>query len=313
MPLPAILVGAAVVVGGLGIKKGLDAKEDFETAKRISEKAELKYKRAEREIETARQKTQDALSFLGEMKALVFRTQINHMVKVIKQRKNARSELKNFEEDFSVENLQQMESMVQQSFEIEKGLGSAAVGGGMAAFGAYGTVGMLATASTGTAISTLSGAAATNATLAWLGGGSLAAGGFGVAGGMVALGGIALGPALAIGGFIMASKGEQAKTDAYRYEAKVDRAVEELRTAETVLKGIRTAAAEQAGVIKSLVIRFEKVKVANADDDAAYQRMLHIGTSLVSVLRIPVLQEDGKANPYIHRELSGYLNTDDMA
>ena len=38
-------------------------------------------------------------------------------------------------------------------------------------------------ASTGTAISTLSGAAATNAALAWLGGGALAAGGGGMAAG----------------------------------------------------------------------------------------------------------------------------------
>lgn len=41
----------------------------------------------------------------------------------------------------------------------------------------------LGTASTGTAISALSGAAATNAALAWLGGGALATGGGGVAAG----------------------------------------------------------------------------------------------------------------------------------
>lgn len=43
---------------------------------------------------------------------------------------------------------------------------------------------MFASASTGTAISTLAGAAATNATLAWFGGGSLVADGWGMAGGM---------------------------------------------------------------------------------------------------------------------------------
>ena len=46
-----------------------------------------------------------------------------------------------------------------------------------------------ATASTGVAIGSLSGAAAKSATLAWLGGGSLASGGFGAAGGMVVLSG----------------------------------------------------------------------------------------------------------------------------
>ena len=62
--------------------------------------------------------------------------------------------------------------------ELIKTLGGygAALGGGLAAgalgaIGAYGLVGTLGAASTGTAIGTLSGAAATNAALAWFGGG----------------------------------------------------------------------------------------------------------------------------------------------
>ena len=54
------------------------------------------------------------------------------------------------------------------------------------------------TCSTGAAISSLSGAAATNATLAWLGGGAASAGGGGVATGMVVLGGIVAGAAIAV-------------------------------------------------------------------------------------------------------------------
>ncbi len=61
-------------------------------------------------------------------------------------------------------------------------LGGAAIGAGtMAAVTAFGTAG------TGAAISSLSGAAATNATLAWLGGGTAAAGGGGMAAGTVVL------------------------------------------------------------------------------------------------------------------------------
>lgn len=67
------------------------------------------------------------------------------------------------------------------------GIGAAGVGAGVAvaALGPTAAMGVATTfgvASTGTAISALSGAAATNAALAWLGGGALAAGG----GGMVA-------------------------------------------------------------------------------------------------------------------------------
>lgn len=64
----------------------------------------------------------------------------------------------------------------------------------------------LGTASTGTAIGGLSGVAATNATLAWLGGGSLAAGGGGMALGSMVLGGIIAGPALLIAGGIFGAK-----------------------------------------------------------------------------------------------------------
>ncbi len=67
------------------------------------------------------------------------------------------------------------------------GLSLAAKWGTLAAISAWGT------ASTGTAIASLSGAAATNATLAFLGGGSLAAGGGGIAlGKLVLTGGVAI-------------------------------------------------------------------------------------------------------------------------
>lgn len=59
------------------------------------------------------------------------------------------------------------------------GIASGVTGGATVAFGAYNGTMLLASAGTGTAISTLSGAAATNATLAWLGGGTLASGGHG--------------------------------------------------------------------------------------------------------------------------------------
>lgn len=67
---------------------------------------------------------------------------------------------------------------------INTGGALVAMGAGAAAWWAVSTFGV---ASTGTAISALSGAAATNATLAWFGGGSLAAGGAGVVGGAVVL------------------------------------------------------------------------------------------------------------------------------
>lgn len=66
------------------------------------------------------------------------------------------------------------------------------------ALGAWALVGAYGAASTGTALHTLGGAAAFNATLAWFGGGSIAAGGAGMAGGAAVLGGIVAVPALAL-------------------------------------------------------------------------------------------------------------------
>lgn len=80
--------------------------------------------------------------------------------------------------------------------------GSAIAGaavGGAAAYGTFIAAVSFGTASTGAAISGLSGAAATNAALALLGGGTLAAGGAGVAGGTMLLTGIVAAPALLLG------------------------------------------------------------------------------------------------------------------
>ena len=118
------------------------------------------------------------------------------------------------------------------------GLGGAALGtaGGFAAAGATTTVVMaLGTASTGTAIPSLSGAAATNAALATLGGGSLAAGGGGMALGASVLGGATLGVGLLVGGFIfnatgskLSNKAEEAHSQMLRSEKKIDAICEKL-------------------------------------------------------------------------------------
>lgn len=83
--------------------------------------------------------------------------------------------------------------------------GGAGAGAAVAA-GYWSLVALVGSASTGTAISTLSGVAATNATLAWFGGGALAAGGAGMAGGTLVLGGVALAPVVAVAAWHSRSK-----------------------------------------------------------------------------------------------------------
>ncbi|WP_201026664.1 hypothetical protein [Sphingobium sp. MI1205] len=96
--------------------------------------------------------------------------------------------------------------------------GGAGAGAAVAA-GSWSLVALIGSASTGTAISTLSGVAATNATLAWFGGGALAAGGAGMAGGTLVLGGVALAPVVAIAAWHSRSKTKEInqETESVRY------------------------------------------------------------------------------------------------
>lgn len=307
MPLPFILWGAAAALAATGVFKGVEASGNFDKAKEVGEDAERKFKKASEKLDGARAQTQQTLAQLGELKVHTFSHQIKHLVEAIKKQKDAKSTLKGFNVEITVEELKAYEKLVLNSLEIEKGLASGVGGGALAAIGAYGSVGALASASTGAAISGLSGVAATNATLAWLGGGALSAGGFGMAGGMIALGGIVLGPALAIGGFMMASKAEEALTKAHAYDAKVETAVAEMEVLKTALKAIRTNAAEMAKTITELVTRFEAAKVDDDKNAGAFERMFVLGMGLKKILDVPIIAPDGSAAKNIKGTISGIL------
>lgn len=309
MPLPAFLLwGAAAVLAGTGVKKGIDAYEDSSKAKSIGERAERKLKDSQDHLDENRRVTNDYLEALGRLRLNIFQNQIKHMVDM---HNRFHSQLEGYDQSVTVDDanmIKDCEMYVQKSLEFERGLGQGVVCGSLASFGALGAVSTFAAASTGTAISSLAGAAATNATLAWLGGGSLAAGGFGMAGGMVALGGIALGPLLAVAGFVMASKAEEALTEARRYEAKVDKACAEMKTVESILYAIRTSCDEMTYVLNEAVRRFEEVKVYNIYDKEKFQQMMFIGKSLKKILDIPVINKEGTANPNIRQQCSGFLD-----
>ena len=309
MPLPfiPILAGAvALIAGATGVKKGIDAYNDNDTANAIGSSAERKYRNAQTSLEKCRNKTNKLLEDLGKLKVEVFQNQIQHTVNMIKLSKKARGTLSNFMEN-AVAKLPEVEKVVQQTSGLAAGIATGGVAGGLAAFGATSAAAAYGTAATGTAIAGLHGAAATNATLAWLGGGSLASGGLGIAGGTAVLGGLVAGPLLAIGGFALASAAEKRLTNARKYRAEVDVAVEKMGAAETVLKGIQEAAQQHASVIVQAVERFESIRVNDASDAKACERMIDFGLKLKQILDVPVLLEDGTGNSDIKRQCSGYL------
>lgn len=185
----------------------------------------------------------------------------------------------------------------------------AAGGGAGAAAGltALAAVGTFASASTGTAISALGGAAATNATLAWLGGGAVAAGGGGMAAGAVVLGGIVALPVLAIGGLVIHHKGRQALAEAKEDAAKAEIVIQEMENARTMARGIRLRAKRITSLVDQLAElgrqRNEVLRhlVGRNDDYATYdehdRRAVMLAASIAKTLRtvmdVPVIDEGG--------------------
>lgn len=308
MAIPVLLWGAAAALAATGIVKGAQAIGDINDAKDIGERAEKRYQQAKSELEEAKTITNLRFEELGKLKVDIFQNQIQHILNVIKRSNNtnATSKLAGFESVFSIEEIKEMEQMAELSFELSTNFASSAATGALAGFGVYGSIPFLATASTGAAISSLSGAAATNATLAWLGGGSLAAGGFGMAGGMVALGGIVAGPALAVGGFLLASKAEEALTQAEKYKAQVSEAIAQFELIEEGLSGLRRNADEIEYTLTELVQRFEQSKVQNADE-LGFHEMCLIGKTLKKVMNTPIMHKDGSPIANIKEVCSGYL------
>ncbi|AOR72881.1 hypothetical protein BBJ41_35415 [Burkholderia stabilis] len=214
-----ILIGGAVVTGLYGVVKGALGAKDHSKASELNDSATSIVDVANRGVEEQRKATNAMLQDYGARKLRAFNGTIADFLEAFGRLKNVElvgtPELDRLNDgDFSTTTLQGLRDDYALLKSSGLGLGSGLTGGAAMAFGAYNGTMLLATASTGTAISTLSGAAATNATLAWLGGGSLAAGGGGMAMGAMVLGGLVAGPALAIFGHIVGNKGEEALNNA---------------------------------------------------------------------------------------------------
>lgn len=114
---------------------------------------------------------------------------------------------------------------------LAAGTGGVAAGtavGGAAAYGTFVAAAAFGTASTGAAISGLSGIAATNATLALLGGGTLAAGGAGIAGGTMVLAGIVAAPTVVLFAGGLAWMAKRNRKQRQEFDAQLEEAEAQL-------------------------------------------------------------------------------------
>lgn len=263
MPLPLLLLGGALLVGGFGVKKGLDAASDSNRAAEINSEATQLFEKAERKLKTQKKRTTKTLEALREKKLIAWNDQMGRFVKLFGKLKNV--ELSKSIDDsgspsgIDSKSLLEMREVCTHASEVLGGGLSTLGAGALVGFGAYGGATMFAAASTGTAISSLTGVAATNATLAWFGGGALSAGGLGMAGGMAVLGGIVAGPVLLVGGMMLSAKAKEKLAVARTNRAQALKAAEEMNCARTALNGIEKVANQFQELIDGLCPRFDLV------------------------------------------------------
>lgn len=227
--IPLAIKGAAAVAGLVGVGSAVQGATKMKEANDNMKLAHSKHASNNEKFEMKKTYAESQMDMLGNLEAETL-SSFKEFTTVFEQIKN-----KPIFEDYAKD-----EAVIPKydGEEIKKvsvgaglllgGIGGAGVGvaGGIAASGATTAAVMaLGTASTGTAITSLSGVAATNATLAALGGGSLAVGGGGIAAGTAALGAATLGVGLLIGGAIFNFTGS-------KLSDKADEAMKQVEEAE---------------------------------------------------------------------------------
>ena len=89
MPLPFILGATALIAAGTGVKKGLDAKKNFDKAERIGQRAKRSHEKTIESLEEEKEKTNQSLQDLGRLKVSIFSDQIKYLVDEIKKKKKS--------------------------------------------------------------------------------------------------------------------------------------------------------------------------------------------------------------------------------
>jgi len=230
--IPFILLGVSTVAGLTGVLKGAEGISNCLKAKNIVEKNRQMYEKKKEQLELHLKELSEKINEMIEWKI-----RLNELKKLIKD------DLRSLDNNVIVmgetgmkyrEFIDNLESNITGTDEILGDLAEEGIGGVVKAalssyttyWGAVEIATNFGVASTGTAISSLSGAAAENAILAWFGGGSVATGGGGVALGSVVLTGITAGPALFFLGMAIAKSSEKFLTKASEDEYKIKKAID---------------------------------------------------------------------------------------
>lgn len=322
MPVPFLIAGAAAIAGTTGVVKGAKAIHNNAEAKELIEKASTLCETAKKNFEDQKKKTSDGLEKLGTVKIdawakgmEAFTSEFSYFKNIqMDEKLNIETALKYAGDDPPDRQLLNMQNAALTAKEIAK-IGAVSIGAGaVVGIAIYGGAMMFGKASTGVAISALTGAAAKNATLAWFGGGALKAGGLGMAGGKLLLGGVAVAPVLAVAGFVMEAKSKEKLANARMVYAEAEQSAEEINTMTSYLKGIYDVSHDYGEFIgrfgkifEPFIVELHKIRTSKEVDEngkidfnsltESEQKTLHLSWLMAQIyyqlLSAPILTQDG--------------------
>lgn len=307
------IFGATAKIGKAAV--GVQGFQNRKIAKAVTEICTEYYDAAAEVTEERRGRLNYAIVDFGEYRLKVLHQVVSRFLDYLTQleRKNAAKEYEILiGAEISTEKLAEFErldmavSEALRTTALTGAFGVAAVMGTPALV--TGTVAAMATASTGTAISSLSGIAATNATMAWLGGGAVAAGGGGVAAGTATLFAITAATtsvtALLAAGSLISVHYSRKLTQARDFEKEVGVVVASLETAWIIMDGLAQRTAELRDVTEELKWRTIKeldrleplisdFDVTNPDHVAVFNKCAVLVKTTTELAQTPLLDEEG--------------------
>jgi hypothetical protein len=294
---------------------GIQGFQDRKSAKQIKSISEAVYKAASELTEARRVALNDTIVSFGKFRLESLHETIGRFLGFLKDmgQSNKTKEYEILDEiGLDTKKIDEMKSI---DMNASKALTSTAIVGALGAAAAMGTpalitggVGLLASASTGTAIAGLHGVAATNAILAWLGGGAIATGGGGIAAGATVLSGITIGATAGVGilaaGLMASTHYARKLTEAKEYQKEVEIAINEMEKAWVLMDGIAKRTNEMYSVTQELDTRIkeqlEYLEPLTIDFDTSseyynrtFQKSGLLIKSMGELAQTPLLNEEG--------------------
>ncbi len=297
---------------------GVQGKRDREEAEYIVASAQRRLENYKESLVEEEENTKNSLECLGEEKLKIIATTVTPFIQYLEKIKNKSTQNEyDFLKDISI-TIEDINEMVDLSVSVEDIIGSSLVVGALGTIALTGVptavtglVTAIGAASTGTAISSLSGVAASNAVLAWLGGGSLAAGGGGMALGATVLSGLTFGAtagvALVGAGLFYSFTGKKKLRKAEEFDAEVDIACEKIQAGIMLCREIVKYAEEQVEILNKLKDRINqrfyyfRPLLSDFNPQVMYQTEVFQACAILvkavsEIARINIIDEEGNVN-----------------